>query len=477
MRILYVTSEAFPFCKTGGLADVAGSLPPALARCGEQVAVILPLYGQIGQQWRQQMTFRRYIYVDLGWRHEYCGLFSLERQGVTWYFVDNEHYFARGRLYGEFDDGERFAFFSKAVIDLLPSLDWMPDVLHCNDWQTALAPIYLKDVCTRWAEVRRIRTVFTIHNIEYQGRFGRETVDQLFGLDRGWYEDGTVQMDGDVNLMKGAMLMADAVTTVSPTYAAQLRDPAFAEGLESVVSMVSGKLYGVVNGIDTVSYDPAADPALPCHYDAAHMAGKAACKKALQEALGLSCEVDTPLLAMVTRLVGHKGLDLVQSAMDGIMATGCQFVVLGTGEWRYEDFFRQKAWQYGGRMSAQLAYSEELSRRIYAAADLFLMPSRSEPCGLSQMIAMRYGAVPIVRRTGGLADTVRSCQVGQEDGTGYLFESYDAGAMLDVIGQATGLYRGDRAGFDTVRRRGMTADFTWGSSAEAYRRIYANLPG
>ena len=477
MRILYVTGEAFPFCKTGGLADVAGSLPPALAKNGDQVAVILPLYGQIGQLWRQQMTFRRYIYVDLGWRHEYCGLFSLESRGVTWYFVDNEHYFARSRLYGEFDDGERFAFFSKAVIDLLPSLDWMPDVLHCNDWQTALVPIYLKDVATRWPEVRRIRTVFTIHNIEYQGRFGSDTVDQLFGLDRGWYNDGTLQMDGDVNLMKGAMLMADAVTTVSPTYAAQLHDPAYAEGMASVVDMVGCKMHGVVNGIDTDSYDPAADLALPSHYDANHMAGKAACKAALQEELGLACEADTPLIAMVTRLVGHKGLDLVQEAMDGIMATGCQFVVLGTGEWRYEDFFRQKAWQYGGRLSAQLAYSEALSRRIYAAADLFLMPSRSEPCGLSQMIAMRYGAVPIVRCTGGLADTVKSCQVGQEDGTGYLFGRYEAGAMLDVIGQATGLYRGDRSGFDTVRRRGMTADFTWDRSAVAYRQIYANLLG
>ena len=477
MRLLYVTSEAYPFCKTGGLADVAGSLPPALARGGMETAVILPLYDKIRDDWRQKMTFRRYIYVDLGWRHEYCGLFSLEYRGVTWYFVDNEKYFRRGRLYGDFDDGERFAFFSKAVVDLLPSLDWMPDILHCNDWQTALVPIYLKDVATRWPEVRGIRTVFTIHNIEYQGRYGSDTVDQLFGLDRGWYDDGTLQMDGDVNLMKGAMLMADAVTTVSPTYAAQLHDPAYAEGMASVVDMVGWKMHGVVNGIDTDSYDPAADLALPHHYDADHMAGKAACKAALQEELGLACEPDTPLIAMVTRLVGHKGLDLVQEAMDGIMATGCQFVVLGTGEWRYEDFFRQKAWQYGGRLSAQLAYSEALSRRIYAAADLFLMPSRSEPCGLSQMIAMHYGAVPIVRRTGGLADTVKSCQVGQEDGTGYLFESYDAGAMLDVVGQATGLYRGDRNGFNTVCRRGMTADFTWDRSAVAYRQIYANLLG
>ena len=394
MRVLYVTSEAYPFCKTGGLADVAGSLPPALARSGVEAAVILPLYDRIGEQWRRQMTFRRYIYVDLGWRHEYCGLFSLERQGVTWYFVDNEKYFRRGRLYGEFDDGERFAFFSHAVIDLLPSLDWMPHVLHCNDWQTALVPIYLKDVATRWPEVRGIRTVFTIHNIEYQGRYGADSVDQLFGLDRGWYDDGTLRMDGDVNLMKGAMLMADAVTTVSPTYAAQLHDPRYAEGLESVVDAIGWKMHGVVNGIDTVGYDPASDPALPAHYTPEDMGGKAVCKSSLQGALGLHQEPDTPLIAMVTRLVGHKGLDLVQQAMDGIMATGCQFVVLGTGDRQYEDFFRWKAGQYPGRLSAQILYAEDLSRRVYAAADLFLMPSRSEPCGLSQMIAMRYGACP-----------------------------------------------------------------------------------
>ena len=475
MRVLYVTSEAYPFCKTGGLADVAGSLPPALARSGVEAAVILPLYDKIGEQWRRQMTFRRYIYVDLGWRHEYCGLFSLERQGVTWYFVDNEKYFRRGRLYGEFDDGERFAFFSHAVIDLLPSLDWMPDVLHCNDWQTALVPIYLKDVATRWPEVRGIRTVFTIHNIEYQGRYGADSVDQLFGLNRGWYDGGTLRMDGDVNLMKGAMLMADAVTTVSPTYAAQLHDPRYAEGLESVVNAIGWKMHGVVNGIDTEGYDPASDPALPAHYTPEDMGGKAVCKSSLQTALGLHQEPDTPLIAMVTRLVGHKGLDLVQQAMDGIMATGCQFVVLGTGDRQYEDFFRWKAGQYPGRLSAQILYAEDLSRRVYAAADLFLMPSRSEPCGLSQMIAMRYGAVPIVRSTGGLADTVKSCQVGQSDGTGYLFGDYDAGAMLSVIGQATGLYRGDRAGFDTVRQRGMTEDFSWTRSADSYRHIYENL--
>ena len=480
MKIAICASEGAPYAKSGGLGDVMEALPAALSRIdGNEVALFLPYYHKIKHNAAYVTEKVAEFRVQLGWRQQYCGIMKLTNRndGVQVYFLDNDYYFGArtGAIYGVMDDGERFAFFSHAVVDLLPSLDWMPDILHCNDWQTALVPIYLKDVCTRWEAVRRIRTVFTIHNIEYQGRFGSDTVDQLFGLDRGWYDDGTLQMDGDVNLMKGAMLMADAVTTVSPTYAAQLHDPAYAEGLESVVDAIGWKMHGVVNGIDTDSYDPAADLALPSHYDANHMAGKAACKAALQEELGLACEADTPLIAMVTRLVGHKGLDLVQQAMDGIMATGCQFVVLGTGDRGYEDFFRWKAGQYPGRLSAQILYAEDLSRRVYAAADLFLMPSRSEPCGLSQMIAMRYGAVPIVRSTGGLADTVRSCQVGQEDGTGYLFGDYDAGAMLSVIGQATGLYRGDRTGFDTVRYRGMTADFSWGRSAAAYRHIYENL--
>ena len=475
MRILYVTGEAFPFCKTGGLADVAGSLPPALAKNGDQVAVILPLYGQIGQQWRQQMTFRRYIYVDLGWRHEYCGLFSLESRGVTWYFVDNEHYFARPRLYGEFDDGERFAFFSKAVIDLMPSLDWMPDVLHCNDWQTALVPIYLKDVATRWPEVRRIRTVFTIHNIEYQGKYGPETVEDLFGLNRGWYDGGILRMDGCVNLMKAAMLTANAVTTVSPTYARQLHDPAYACGLEQVVQLIDYKLSGVLNGLDMESFDPAHDASLPQTYDPDHMEGKAVCKRELQRQLGLAQEPDTPLTAIVSRLVGHKGMDLVCQGLGGIMATGCQLVVLGQGEPQFEDTFRWAQSRWPGRVSAQITYSDNLSRRVYGAADLFLMPSRSEPCGLSQLIAMRYGAVPIVRQTGGLNDTVRSCQVGQPDGNGYVFSACTAHDLCQTLGQAVGLYRGDRLGFDTVRRRGMTEDFGWGRSAGAYRRIYQDL--
>ena len=475
MKILFAASEAFPFCKTGGLADVLGSLPVALAAKGDQVSVVLPLYSQIPAQWRQSMTNRGSAYVDLGWRHQYCGLFSLVYEGVTWYFLDNEQYFHRPSLYGELDDGERFAFFSKAVVAMLPAMDSLPDVIHCTDWQTALVPVYLKDAAARWEAARAIKTVFTIHNIEYQGRFGRDTLGDIFALGDGWWDDGTMDMDGGVNLMKGAMLVADAVTTVSPTYASQLHDPYYAHGLHPIVDMIGPKLTGVLNGIDLKTFDPATDQAIAANYSTRRMAGKAECKLALQAALGLREDKDTPIIAMVTRLAGHKGVDLVCWAFDEIMATGAQMVVLGTGEDYYEDFFRAQASRYVGRAAACITYNEGLSHRIYAGSDLYLMPSRSEPCGLSQMIAMRYGTVPIVRKTGGLADSVKSCQVGQADGTGFLFDTYDTGDMLTVIRQATGLYYGNRAGFNAVRKHGMAADFSWKNSAAAYRTLYQSL--
>ena len=475
MNILYVTSEAVPFCKTGGLADVAGSLPQSLAANGDRVSVILPLYQSVADAWRDRLHFERYTYVRLAWRSLYCGLFSYERQGVTWYFVDNEQYFKRPELYGYYDDGERFAFFCRAVTELLPLLPEKPDVVHCNDWQTALVPIYIHDEAVREEFYKSVRTVITVHNIEYQGRYGRETVEDLFGLDAGWFTGGTLAFDGDVNLLKGAIVTADAVTAVSPTYAQELKYAYFAHGLESVMQMVEGKLHGVLNGIDMERYDPASDPNLTANYSLRRMAGKAKDKAALQRMMGLAERKDTPVVAMVSRLVSHKGLDLVCETLDYFMEKDMQLVVLGKGDGKYESFFSWAQAKYPGRVAVHLGYSESLAMQIYAGADLFLMPSKSEPCGLSQMIAMRYGAVPIVRSTGGLADTVRSCQVGQEDGTGYLFGDYDAGAMLSVIGQATGLYRGDRTGFDTVRYRGMTADFSWGRSAAAYRHIYENL--
>ena len=477
MNILFAASEAAPFCKTGGLADVVGSLPVALAKnTADNVAVILPLHSQIPDTWRRQMTFLRYIYIDVAWRHQYCGLFSLKHRGVTWYFVDNEQYFHRENLYGDYDDGERFSFFSRAVVSLLPSLEAMPDVIHCNDWQTALVPVYLRDMAVRWESVRRIKPVFTIHNIEYQGRFGESFLQEVAGLDEGWWNDGTLRMDGDINLLKGALLVSDRVNTVSPTYAMELRDSTYAHHMESVIASLGDKMTGILNGIDTESYDPATDPALARNYRAGatggRTGGKALCKRALQREMGLHEEPDTPIISIVSRLVGHKGVDLVCQAFDGIMDTGAQVVILGKGEAGYEDFFRGKAAQYPGRVSAQITYAEDLSRRIYSGSDFLLMPSRSEPCGLSQMIAMRYGTVPIVRRTGGLADSVRSCQLAQPDGTGFLFDRYDAGDMLCVIRQATDLYQGDRKGYRTVQKNGMSADFSWERSAREYRKLY-----
>ena len=477
MNILYAASEAVPFCKTGGLADVAGSLPPALAEQGARTAVILPLYQRVKEQFGGQLTFRCFDYVDLAWRHAYCGLFSLEKDGVTWYFLDNEQYFGRPELYGYMDDGERFGFFSRAVVSMLDHLDFRPDVIHCNDWQTALIPIYLKDDGVRDARLRSIRTVLTIHNIEYQGRYGAECLGDLFGLDRGWADDGTLIMDGDVNLLKGAILCADAVNAVSPTYAQELKNPYFAHRMEGILTQCGYKLTGVLNGIDMKLYNPAADPRIPAPYSLADLSGKAACKAALQKQLGLREEPDTPIIAMVSRLVSHKGLDLLREVMGDIMELPAQFVVLGSGDAGYEDFFRWAAGRYPGRMAVRLGYDEALSMAIYAGADLFLMPSRSEPCGLSQMIAMRYGTVPIVRETGGLKDSVRPYEAWRDAGTGFTFANYSSADMLHVIREAVYLYKDYPDAFARLRRRAMEQDFSWDRSAGEYLKIYAAVTG
>ena len=475
MNILYVTSEAVPFCKTGGLADVAGSLPPSLAANGDRVSVILPLYETVKDKWGEKLHFERWTNVRLAWREVYCGLFSFEYEGVTWYFIDNESYFRRSDLYGYYDDGERFAFFSRAVTELLRSLPEKPDVVHCNDWQSALVPVYIRDEAVRDDFYRSIRTVITVHNIEYQGRFGRETVEDLFGLDRGWFDGGTIEFGGDVNLLKGGIVTADAVTAVSPTYARELKCAYFAHGLENVMRMSEGKLHGVLNGIDMKRYDPAHDESLAVPYSADDLAGKRRDKAALQKLLGLQERPDTPILAMVTRLVSHKGLDLVCETLDAIMEKDVQFVVLGKGDAKYETFFEYARQRYGGRMAVHLGYSEQLAMQIYAGADLFLMPSKSEPCGLSQMIAMRYGTVPIVRETGGLKDTVHAYEAWNGAGNGFSFADYNAGDMCHVVCQAIDLYHNNRDVYALLQKRGMTADFSWKRSAQAYRDIYSSI--
>ena len=477
MKVLYAASEAVPFCKTGGLADVAGSLPPALAAQGVETAVILPLYRRVKERFADRLTFLCYDYVDLAWRHAYCGLFSLKKDGVTWYFLDNEQYFGRPELYGCADDGERFGFFSRAVVKMLDHLDFWPDVIHCNDWQTALIPIYLKDDGVREERYRSVRTVLTIHNIEYQGRYDPYCLGGLFGLDRGWVDDGTLLLDGDLNLLKGAILTADAVNAVSPTYAQELKNPYFAHRMEGILTQCGYKLSGVLNGIDMKLYDPAADPRIAANYTAENISGKAADKAALQKALGLRPEPETPIIAMVSRLVTHKGLDLIREVMGDIMELPVQFVLLGSGDAAYEDFFRHAAERWPERMAIRLGYDEALSMAIYAGADLFLMPSRSEPCGLSQMIAMRYGTVPIVRETGGLKDTVQPYEAWRDAGTGFTFANYSSADMLHVIREAVYLYKDYPDAFARLRRRAMERDFSWKRSAGDYLKIYAAVTG
>ena len=477
MKILYATSEAVPFCKTGGLADVAGSLPPALAEQNAEVAVILPMYRRVKDKFGEELKFECYDFVDLGWRHCYCGLFSTERDGVTWYFIDNEQYFNRPDLYGYDDDNERFAFFSRAVVRMLHHLKFWPDVIHCNDWQTALIPIYLKDDGVREEQFRSIKTALSVHNVEYQGRTGLDSLGHIFGLDAGWANDGTIMMDGDVNLLKGALLCADAINAVSPTYANELKQAYFAHRLEGIMSQCDYKLSGVLNGIDMKRYDPSADAVITKNYSIADMSGKAENKAALQRMMGLKEEADTPIIALVSRLVSHKGLDLICEVLHDIMELPVQVVILGKGDQRFEEFFDWAAKQYPGRLGVRLDYNEALSMAIYSGADLFLMPSKSEPCGLSQMIAMRYGTVPIVRETGGLKDTVHAYQAWNDSGNGFSFAEYNAQDMLYVIREAVELYKNDPEAFARLRQRTMEGDFSWARSAKEYLNIYYTITG
>ena len=478
MKILFAASEVAPFIKTGGLADVAGSLPQALAKEGHEVKVILPLYEGINGDWRSQMTFVKYFNVTLSWRQVYCGIFSLEREGVTYWFVDNEYYFKRWQMYGHFDDCERFAYFSRAIIETPGQLDWAPDIIHCNDWQTALVPVYLLEEKYRIPQLGSTKTVFTIHNIEYQGRYGDQVLEDVIGLDRSYFNEGMLAYHRDVNLMKGAIMASSFVTTVSPTYAQELRTPFYAHGLDGVINQQSGKLQGILNGIDTQLYDPAANPGLACNYTFKTLdKGKAACKQALQQAVGLQENPDVPIIACVSRLVGHKGFSLVTDALHEMMALNIQMVVLGTGDWQYEEAFRHAQSQYPGRFTAQLTYSAPLSTMIYAGADLFLMPSVSEPCGLSQMIAMRFGTIPVVRETGGLKDTVTPYNKFDGTGRGFTFSNISAGDMLWVLREAVDLYHNNKKAWRGLQKESMSADFSWTNSAKQYLDIYQRILG
>lgn len=463
MNILYAVSEAAPFIKTGGLADVAGSLPAALSEKGHDARVILPLYRRIEGKWREQMEFVMQIDVQLAWRHQYCGLFKLLHQGVTYYFVDNEYYFGRDSVYGDMDDGERFAFFSRAVVSLIPLLGWQPDIVNCNDWQTALIPIYLRSECSP------VHTVFTIHNIEYQGRYGTYTANDVFGLPPELFDSGILRFDNDINLMKGAIYQSDRVNTVSPTYAQELRDPFFSHGLHRVIEDNAYKFCGIINGLDVERYDPWTDKYIARNYNALKPAGKRDCKKALCRELGLDETDESPIISCVSRLVGHKGFDLVSKAVEEIVGRGMRLVILGTGDSYFEGLFSDAERRFRGRVSANIMYSESRAMAIFSGSDMLLMPSRSEPCGLTQMIAMRYGTVPIVRAAGGLKDSVRP--YGSEDANGFNFYEYSLRGMMGAIDYALSIWQ-DKKAWRALMKKDMSEDLSWSLSADRYLELY-----
>ena len=441
MKLLFCASEAAPFCKTGGLADVAGSLPGALASLGIDVSVAVPLYDAVPDWARRKMTFIRMLQVPLAWRNQTCGVFSLQQGGVTWYFIDNGYYFRRRDLYGYYDDGERFAFFSKAVADMIPALGLRFDIIHANDWQTALIPVYLRCLYGDDPRYAGIRTVFTIHNIAYQGAFPRGFLSDVAGIDDEHFRSGLLAYNDGINLLKSAVVLCDALTTVSPTYAREILTAYYGSGLDGILRENRGKLTGILNGIDTAAYDPETDESLPVHYSAADPSRKREDKKLLQGELGLPVQPDVPVVAVLSRLAEHKGIDLIAAVLEEILQQDIQMVVLGKGEWRYEQLFQDARRRYPGKLSVNILFSEDLARRIYAGADLLLMPSKSEPCGLAQMVALRYGTLPLVRETGGLADTVQAYNAVTGAGNGFSFANYNAHDMLYTLQAAVALYR------------------------------------
>jgi starch synthase len=472
MKILFAASEAVPLIKSGGLADVAGSLTKAIRNRQHACRVVLPLYEDIPTEWRAKLKYVTNFAVPLGWRNQYCGVFETTVNGVVYYLLDNEYYFKRKGLYGFFDDAERYAFFSKALLEMINYIDFVPDVIHCNDWQTALVPVSLNVFYREAERFRDIKTVFTIHNIQYQGAYDLKIATEVLGLPDWGVEK--VEYAKDVNFMKGALEECEAITTVSPTYAGEILDPWFAHGLDGILRGKQYKLSGILNGIDYTVYDPAADQKLPESFTAENPAGKAACKAALQKELGLQVRPESLVIGVVSRLVGHKGLDLVRKVFGQIMEMDVQFVLLGSGDWQYEKFFRESASFYPGRMSATIGFDEALSHKIYAGCDAFLMPSKSEPCGLSQMISLRYGTIPIVRSTGGLRDSVRD--FGGENGNGYDFLTYNAYDMLGAVQRAHTDFQ-DKALWAAHVAAAMKSDYSWGKSATQYIGLYKSLAG
>ena len=470
MKVLFATGEARPFAASGGLADVSASLPRALRSRLVGCRVVMPLYDCVPAHLRETMTFLTSFSVPVSWRRQYCGVFEAKVDGVIYYLLDNQYYFKREGMYGHYDDAERFAFFSRAVLEMLKYIDFKPNIIHANDWQSALIPVYHTLFYGKEELYSSIRTVYTIHNIQYQGIYGMEIFGDVFGLPE---EARDIVQHGDcINLMKAGIETAHRVTTVSPTYAEELMDPWFSHGMDPILRLRSFKLSGILNGIDTVGYDPATDPNLYAPYSADDPSGKAENKRALQERLGLPTRADVPMIGMVSRLASHKGFDLVQHVFEQLLQDDVQVVVLGSGEWAYETFFRDMYGKYPEKFCFCSGFVPELAQKIYAGSDLFLMPSKSEPCGLSQMVACRYGAIPIVRETGGLKDSIRDC--GDGEGNGFTFKTYNADDMLYAIRRGLAAYR-DPDGWRALTDRAMRCDFSWGKSAGEYIRLYNSL--
>lgn len=475
MQIVFASAECAPFVKTGGLGDVAGSLPAALVRAGAEVIVMVPKYATIKDEYKAQMEHFSDFYVSLGWRNEYCGLEKLEHDGVTYMFIDNERYFARDYPYGFFDDGERFAFFSKAITESLQHLPagFECDILHCNDWQTALAPVFLREFYQGLPLYNRVKTVFSIHNVAFQGQFSDTVMEDILGVAHIPAAASQLRCDAcSINYMLGALRYADAITTVSPTYANEIQTPEFGEGLDGVLRERSYALQGILNGIDVAGFDPATDKRIAANYTVDDRSGKAVCKAKLQEELGLEVRDDRPLMVMVTRLTRQKGMDLVMYALDRILAGGVQVAVLGTGDRDYEDGLRYFQDKYPGAMAARIEFDPALSQRMYAAADMFLMPSKFEPCGLSQIIAMRYGTLPIVRETGGLKDTVIPYNEFTGEGTGFSFSNFNGDEMGDAVFRAARLFWDNRDAWNQLVTQAMSQDFSWTRSADKYLDLY-----
>ena len=474
-KILYVGSEATPFAATGGLGDVLGSLPLALKRAREEldIRVVIPMYASISDTEREKMEKVCEFTVNLSWRQQYCGIWKCERAGVIYYFVDNEYYFARSSMYGSFDDGERYAFFCKAVLEMMQHIKFFPDVLHAHDWQSALAVIYLKRKYRYFEEYSKIKAVYTIHNIEYQGIYGFDILSDVFCLDS--WDRYIVEYDGCINLTKGAIVCCDKLTTVSPNYSNEILGEYFSSGLHFILGMNRDKITGIINGIDYENYNPQSDPELKRHFSAENQTQKSANKTELQKAFSLPERKEVPIVAMISRLATHKGYDLVKRILEEMICTqDMQFVLLGTGEMELEDYFSYMANKYPEKVGVKLAFNKSLAKQIYAGADIFLMPSKSEPCGLAQMIASRYGTVPVVRETGGLYDTIKPYNPEEKTGNGITFKTYNAHDMYDAVRRALELYQNKRQ-WKALRTNAMNTDFSWNSSALKYIEMYDNL--